>query len=103
MGFLIDTNILSEVQKGKRADSGVKSWYDNCDTKPRVRLDIQTFLHNSNSSRITSRKTVVGCARVYGAHHEPGAHPTTYFSGLADIRLRVLDMGSTPIPIFQKM
>ena len=32
MGFLIDTNILSEIQKGKRADSGVKSWYDSCDT-----------------------------------------------------------------------
>ncbi len=31
MGFLIDTNILSEVQKGRKADIGVKSWYDNCD------------------------------------------------------------------------
>ena len=27
MGFLIDTNILSELQKGVRADIGVKSWY----------------------------------------------------------------------------
>ena len=27
MGFLIDTNILSELQKGERADMGVKSWY----------------------------------------------------------------------------
>ncbi len=31
MGFLIDTNILSELQKGERADIGVKNWYDNCD------------------------------------------------------------------------
>lgn len=30
MGFLIDTNILSELQKGRRADIGVKNWYDNC-------------------------------------------------------------------------
>jgi len=30
MGFLIDTNILSELQKGERADIGVKTWYDNC-------------------------------------------------------------------------
>lgn len=30
MGFLIDTNILSEIQKGERADIGVKSWYANC-------------------------------------------------------------------------
>ncbi len=28
MGFLIDTNVLSEVQKGDRADSGVRAWYD---------------------------------------------------------------------------
>lgn len=31
MGFLIDTNILSELQKGGRADIGVKTWYNNCD------------------------------------------------------------------------
>jgi hypothetical protein len=31
MGFLIDTNILSELQKGERADTGVKTWYANCD------------------------------------------------------------------------
>ncbi len=30
MGFLIDTNILSEIQKGERADIGVKTWYANC-------------------------------------------------------------------------
>jgi hypothetical protein len=30
MGFLIDTNILSELQKGERTDIGVKTWYDNC-------------------------------------------------------------------------
>lgn len=27
MGFLIDTNILSELQKGERADIGVRNWY----------------------------------------------------------------------------
>lgn len=27
MGFLIDTNVLSEVQKGMRADPGVLEWY----------------------------------------------------------------------------
>lgn len=31
MGFLIDTNMLSEVQKGERADSGVRAWYDTTD------------------------------------------------------------------------
>jgi predicted nucleic acid-binding protein len=31
LGFLIDTNILSEIQKGERADVGVKTWYANCD------------------------------------------------------------------------
>ena len=31
MGFLIDTNILSEVQKGDRADPGVRAWYDAAD------------------------------------------------------------------------
>lgn len=30
MGFLIDTNILSEIQKGERADIDVKTWYANC-------------------------------------------------------------------------
>jgi toxin FitB len=30
VGFLIDTNILSEIQKGERADAGVKTWYANC-------------------------------------------------------------------------
>ena len=28
MGYLIDTNILSELQKGERADPGVRAWYD---------------------------------------------------------------------------
>ncbi len=27
MSFLIDTNVLSELQKGERADSGVKAWF----------------------------------------------------------------------------
>ena len=27
MGYLIDTNILSELQKVERADSGVRAWY----------------------------------------------------------------------------
>ena len=31
MGFLIDTNILSEVQKGDRGDPGVRAWYDAVD------------------------------------------------------------------------
>jgi predicted nucleic acid-binding protein len=31
MGFLIDTNILSEVQKGDRGDPGVRAWYDVVD------------------------------------------------------------------------
>jgi hypothetical protein len=30
MGFLIDTNILSELQKGDRTDAGVKNWFANC-------------------------------------------------------------------------
>ena len=30
MAFLIDTNIISELQKGSKADVGVKSWYDKC-------------------------------------------------------------------------
>ena len=29
MGYLIDTNILSELQKGPRADPGVLRWYDS--------------------------------------------------------------------------
>ncbi|TVQ86029.1 MAG: type II toxin-antitoxin system VapC family toxin [Chromatiaceae bacterium] len=31
MGFLIETNILSEVQKGDRADPGVRAWYEAAD------------------------------------------------------------------------
>jgi predicted nucleic acid-binding protein len=27
MGYLIDTNILSELQKGERANVGVRTWY----------------------------------------------------------------------------
>lgn len=30
MGFLIDTNILSELQKGERANIGVRTWYGQC-------------------------------------------------------------------------
>lgn len=33
MGFLIDTNILSELQKGERANLGVKRWYAGSDPK----------------------------------------------------------------------
>ena len=27
MGYLIDTNVLSELQKGKRCHAGVQAWY----------------------------------------------------------------------------
>ena len=27
MGFLIDTNVLSEFRKGSRADKGVQHWF----------------------------------------------------------------------------
>jgi predicted nucleic acid-binding protein len=27
-GFLIDTNVVSELRKGKRADAGVRAWFD---------------------------------------------------------------------------
>jgi predicted nucleic acid-binding protein len=27
MGYLIDTNVLSELQKGKRTDPSVRDWY----------------------------------------------------------------------------
>ena len=29
MDILIDTNLLSELQKGARKDICIKSWYDN--------------------------------------------------------------------------
>ncbi|HCI13600.1 MAG: twitching motility protein PilT [Gallionellales bacterium GWA2_60_142] len=32
MGFLIDTNILSELQKGERANIGVRTWYSQCNS-----------------------------------------------------------------------
>ena len=33
MGFLIDTNILSEVQNGERTDPRVRAWYDSVDSR----------------------------------------------------------------------
>ena len=27
MGYLIDTNVLSEIRKGERADAGVREWF----------------------------------------------------------------------------
>lgn len=33
MGYLIDTNILSEVQKGERADPSVRAWYDRVEVR----------------------------------------------------------------------
>lgn len=29
MGYLIDTNIISELQKGQRTDENVQAWFDN--------------------------------------------------------------------------
>ena len=29
MGFLLDTNIVSELRKGSRCDSGLRSWFDD--------------------------------------------------------------------------
>jgi len=29
MGYLIDTNVLSELQKGQKANPGVLLWYNN--------------------------------------------------------------------------
>jgi toxin FitB len=31
MGYLIDTNILSELQKGGRTNAGVQEWYESVD------------------------------------------------------------------------
>jgi toxin FitB len=31
MGYLIDTNVLSELQKGDRANAGVQEWYEAVD------------------------------------------------------------------------
>ena len=31
MAFLIDTNIISEIQKGRNAEAGVQRWYDGVD------------------------------------------------------------------------
>jgi toxin FitB len=31
MGYLIDTNVISESQKGNRANAGVREWYDTVD------------------------------------------------------------------------
>lgn len=28
MGFLIDTNVLSELRKGKNANVGVRNWFE---------------------------------------------------------------------------
>ncbi|WP_200285066.1 type II toxin-antitoxin system VapC family toxin [Rhabdochromatium marinum] len=33
MGYLIDTNILSELQKGERADPSVRAWYDRVEVR----------------------------------------------------------------------
>ena len=33
MGYLIDTNVLSELQKGKRCHAGVQRWYATTDSK----------------------------------------------------------------------
>jgi predicted nucleic acid-binding protein len=33
MGFLIDTNVLSELQKGERADAGVRAWFNAADPR----------------------------------------------------------------------
>jgi len=32
-GFLIDTNVVSELRKGPRADSGVRGWFDEHSTE----------------------------------------------------------------------
>ena len=32
MSFLIDTNVLSEIQKGPRADSAVSAWWDSTES-----------------------------------------------------------------------
>lgn len=31
MGFLIDTNVLSELRKGLKANKGVQNWFENTD------------------------------------------------------------------------
>ena len=31
MGFLIDTNVISELRKGKRADANVRQWFEQAD------------------------------------------------------------------------
>ncbi len=32
-GFLLDTNVLSELRKGQRCDSGVRQWMENTDAE----------------------------------------------------------------------
>jgi len=31
MGYLIDTNVVSELQKGQRSDKNVQAWFDSTD------------------------------------------------------------------------
>jgi toxin FitB len=31
-GFLLDTNVVSELRKGARADAGVRAWFDDHET-----------------------------------------------------------------------
>ena len=31
-GFLVDTNVISELRKGDRADGGVRTWFANVDS-----------------------------------------------------------------------
>jgi predicted nucleic acid-binding protein len=41
-GFLLDTNIISEVRKGPRADTKVLEWYQNLNTSE-IYLSVLTF------------------------------------------------------------
>lgn len=42
MSYLLDTNVISELRKGKRADPGVSNWFDGIDDRE-IHLSVLTI------------------------------------------------------------
>lgn len=76
MSYLIDTNVISELRKGGRADSGVKSWFEAL-ADEEVFLSVLTIGEIRRGIESIRRRDLEGAAaldswlgRIYEAHRD---------------------------------
>ncbi|WPL18134.1 hypothetical protein Thiowin_03187 [Thiorhodovibrio winogradskyi] len=79
MGFLIDTNILSEVQNGERTDPGVRAWYDCVEARDLYLSVLVIGEVRQGIERLRCRDPAQAERLMYGWSRSRRTSPTGFF------------------------